>query len=290
MKKKLVVLIVAICMALGGVAIAEDTLAITATFYPLYVAAVNVTRDVPGIELSCMAPPSAGCLHDYQMTTADRRLLADSDVLIYNGAGLEAFLDKLLPTLSAALIEASAGIALLPGDHEEVNPHVWVSLEGMQAETRNIAAGLSAVDEANASAYAANAEAYCERLEALRAEMKTALLPCAGTKIVTFHEAFDYFAAEFDLDVVASVITEHESAPPSRRMAELADMIRKEDVKALFAEPQYEDISVDILAKETGVPVYLLDPAVSGEPDATDTDAYLRIMQGNLAVLLEAFS
>ena len=65
-------------------------------------------------------------------------------------------------------------------------------------------------------------------------------------------------------------------------------IIREKDVCALFAEPQYTDESIDLIARETGLPVYLLDPVVSGEADPDDTDAYLRIMRQNLSTLLEA--
>lgn len=298
-------LVLSLLMPAAIMAEGETELRVTATFYPLYVAAINVADGVSGLQIDCLAPPSAGCLHDYQMTTADRRALEDTDVLIMNGAGLETFLDKVLPTLSADVIDASAGIALLENTHDheeeagihdhdvhdhELNPHVWVSVLGMRDQVRNIAAGLSEIDPANAERYMANAEAYCDSLDALYELMTEALAPYAGAPIVTFHEAFDYFARDFDLRVVATVQHEHDAAPSAREMAETADIIRAENVKALFAEPQYEDTSVDILSKETGVPVYLLDPAVSGEVDPTDYNAYTRIMEQNMRTLMEALS
>lgn len=286
--KRVVVFMLALCLAFGGVAVAEEApLRVTVSFYPLYIAAINVARGVEGIEIESLTPPSAGCLHDYQMTTADRRVLEDSDVVVLNGAGVEGFLDKLLPSLSADVITVGDGIPLLPGHHES-NGHIWVSVPGMIDEVRNLAAGLSRVDPENADIYAANAAAYIARLEALYADMRARLAPFEGAPIVTFHEAFDYFARDFGLRVVATVQSHHGSAPSAKDLATLAEVIREENVKALFAEPQYEDTSVDILARETGVPVYLLDPAVSGELDPTDYDAYLRVMRQNADTLAEA--
>lgn len=118
--------------------------------------------------------------------------------------------------------------------------------------------------------------------------MHALLAPCEGMPIITFHAAFDYLAQEFGLRVVAVVETDAGSAPSAQELANVAEIAREEGVKALFAEPQYDDASVDILARETGLPVYLLDPVVSGEADAEDYDAYLRIMLENAQTLCEA--
>lgn len=299
--KRIILLMLLLCLAVPVAHAGEvQPLRVVASFYPMYVAALNVTKDVPGIELSVMAPTSAGCLHDYQMSTADRRLVEDADVLILNGAGLESFMDKLIPQLSAHIIEASEGIELMetcydhdhdhshPGHSHEENAHVWVSPDGMAAQVRNIAAGLSAIDPDNAQLYEENADNYVAKLAALRDEITEQLAPYAGEPIVTFHEAFDYFARDFGLNIVATVVGEHGTAPSARDLADMADLIRAEGVRALFAEPQYDDTSVDILSKETGLPVYEIDPAVSGEIDATDYDAYLRIMRENAATVVEA--
>lgn len=291
MKKICLLLMLTVCaMPLFGGAVAEEEpLRVTASFYPLYLAAMNIVGDVEGVEVSCLAPPSAGCLHDYQMTTDDRRVLEDTDILIINGAGLESFLDKVLPTLSARVIDASEGIGLLES-HGEINPHIWVSPEGMMDQVRNILEGLSDADPAHADIYEVNANAYLGELAALYAQMKLALEPYKGMPIVTFHESFDYFAEAFDLLIVATVEGDHDTAPSARDLAGLADLIRDEGVKALFAEPQYEDTSVEILSRETGVPMYLLDPVVPQDADMSDPTGYVRIMEENLKVLLEAFS
>lgn len=287
MPKKIICALLLVCLSLGGFAAAEG-LNVTATFYPLYLAAINVCRGVDGVAVSCLTPPTAGCLHDYQITSAERRALADSDVIIANGAGLESFMEKLAPQLDSAVIEAAAGIDLLPGHEDEWNPHVWVSVSGAMRQAENIAAGLSAADPAHADAYAANCAAYLEKLRVLQEETAAALAPCAGKSIVTFHEAFDYYAAEFGLNVAAVVQHDEGSAPSAREIAETIAIIREQNVTALFAEPQYSDDSVDVIARETGLTVFELDPAVTGEAIADDYDAYLRIMQQNLAVLLEA--
>lgn len=273
-------------LMLATSAFAAEPLHVTTSFYPLYIAALNVTDGIDAIDLANMAPVSAGCLHDYQLTTTDRRVLSDSDVIILSGTDTEAFLDTLLPTLPAAVVDAGAGISLL-GSRTDQNTHIWVSLPGMMRQVQNIADGLSEIDPDNAAAYQENAAAYIKKLEALYSEMQETLAPFAGTPIVTFHEAFDYFARDFNLRIVATVQSHHGSAPSARELASLADTIEQEGVRALFAEPDYEDPSVDTLSRETGLPIYLLDPATGG---ALSMDAYLDIMRQNMNTLAEALS
>ena len=290
MSKITVCLLLAVCLLTAACGAASEGIAVTATFYPIYLATINIARDVEGVEVTCLTPPEAGCLHDYQMTAADRRALAESDVVVFNGAGLETFLEKLLPQLDAVTVEASAGIELLPGHESERNPHVWVSISGAVAQAQNIARGLAAADPQHAEQYEANCEAYVAKLETLRQETASALAPYAGAKIVTFHEAFDYYANEFGLQVAAVVQHDEGNAPSAREIAQVLAIIEEQGVSALFAEPQYADDSIDLIARETGLPVYELDPVVSGEADPEDFDAYLRIMRQNLQTLLEALS
>ena len=109
--------------------------------------------------------------------------------------------------------------------------------------------------------------------------------PYAGTSIVTFHEAFPYFAEEFGLNIAAVVNREPESAPSARELAETIDLIRNSHVKAVFAEPQYSTDTAQTVAQESGVSVYLLDPCTSG---AMDKEAYLTAMRQNMQVLQQA--
>ena len=101
-----------------------NTIKITATFYPLYVSLLNITDGVEGIELSLLAPPDTGCLHDYQLTTKDMKKIENSNILVANGAGMEDFIEKILETKKDSLIIASEGFELTDN-----NSHVWVSLE-----------------------------------------------------------------------------------------------------------------------------------------------------------------
>jgi zinc transport system substrate-binding protein len=252
----------------------------------MYVMALNVVADTPGVTVECMTGSIVGCLHDYQLTPADLKTLGTADVFIANGAGMESFIEKAVkqsPKLK--VIEASQGIKLAFND----NPHVWLSPSGAIEQTRNIAKGLAAADPAHAAAYEANAAKYVTRLEQLRREMHAALDGLKDRDIITFHEAFPYFAGEFNLKIVGVIEREPGSEPSAGELAKTIETVRKARVKALFAEPQYPARSAEIIHRETGVPVSILDPAVTGprEP-AQARDSYLRTMEKNLEVLVNA--
>ena len=275
-------LVILLCIAAPGFA-AEKPLKVLCSFYPMYVMTLNVVGDTPGVRVECLTEPISGCLHDYQLTPANLKTLAKADVFVANGAGMETFIEKAVgqaPQLK--VIEASKGIPLEAGD----NPHVWVSIGGAIAETRNIAQGLALADPAHAAAYAANAEKYVARLEALRKEMHAALDGLKHREIITFHEAFPYFAREFGLKIVGVIEREPGSEPSAGELAKTIQAVRKGNVKALFAEPQYPAKSAAIIERETGVPVSILDPAVTGPQEpAKARDSYIRTMKANLQVL-----
>jgi zinc transport system substrate-binding protein len=275
----------AFCFATLQGASAAETKRVVTSFYPVYIATLNVTAGVPGVEVHNLTSPHIGCLHDYQLTAGDVRKLADADLLLANGAGMETFLGKVQEQApSLRVVEVSDGIPLMDG-----NAHVWVSFEGARQQVDNITAALVEAAPGQADAFRANAEKYKSDLAALDEKMRTALAPYAGTPIVTFHEAFPYFARDFKLDLVGVIARESGAEPSARELADTIELVRTRRVKALFAEPQFPDKSVQVIARETGLKVYELDPVVTGPSEPSEArDAYLRAMGKNLAVLQEA--
>lgn len=262
-------------------------LRIMTSFYPIYIATLNVVNDIPGVEVRNLTQPQTGCLHDYQMTPADLIQLSAADIFVVNGAGMEAFLDKVArqrPTLT--VVTASEGIDLIKGAGEEGdNAHVWVSVALHIQQVRNIAVQLAKADRPHADGYRKNAATYIARLETLRTKMHEGLKDIQTRDMITFHEAFPYFAKEFGLNVVAVIAREPGSEPSAKQLADTIEIVRRASTKALFAEPQYPSRAAEAIARETGAPVYTLDPVVTGPMKA---DAYLEIMERNLAQLQKA--
>lgn len=286
--------IIALALSLGitaGLARAADAapakpLRILTSFYPIYVTTLNITKDVPGVEVQNLTKPLTGCLHDYQMTPDDAVTISKADVFVINGADMEGFLDKALrqnPRLK--VVEAAKGMDLLKDAHGHPNPHVWVSVTLAMTQARTIAGELAAADPAHAALYRANGDAYVKKLGQLRERMHAALKDVKSRKIITFHEAFPYFAAEFGLEIVAVVEREPGSEPSAAELIDTIRIVRAKGVKALFVEPQYPAKSAETVSRETGAAVHVLDPVVTGPLQA---DAYLTIMETNLATLQRA--
>lgn len=297
MKKSMLSALLALALAMcSGCAAEEDAgKTIVTSFYPMYVFTQNVVRDVPGVRVVNMASESAGCLHDYQLQTRDMVTLEGADALVINGGGMEQFMDKVIaqrPELP--VINASDGIEMLCGeddhdghdhDHGVYNAHVWLDPALAMRQVQNIADGLAAVDSENAEAYQRNAAAYKARLQALHAELSAQLAPLAGSAIVTFHEAFTYFADAYGLVVAGVIANDAGEEPSTRQIAATCDLVKQYQVKALFVEPQYPTKSAETIARETGASVFTLDPVVSGDGSP---ESYENAMRENARVLTEA--
>lgn len=275
-----------------------DKFNIVTSFYPIYIATSNIVDGVDGVTLENMTDVKVGCLHDYQLTTKDMNKLERADAFIINGGGMESFLDKATSAYADLnIINSSEGILEEEHSHEEcedehshehthsVNAHIWVNIDLYIEQIKNITNELARLDAGNADKYVANSSAYIERLEELEKEMHEKLDDLENKNIVTFHEAFEYFAEEFDLNIVAVIESEPGTSPSAGEVAKIIDKIREISAAAIFVEPQYGESSANVIANETKVPVYTLDPIVTGELEKGE---YERIMRENLLVLEEA--
>ncbi|MCI5772717.1 MAG: metal ABC transporter substrate-binding protein [Clostridiales bacterium] len=290
MKKRLLAgLMALVLLAVGGCAAAEDDKEVVASFYPVYVLLQNVTAGVEGVSVRCLTAPSTGCLHDYQLLTQDMRALETACVFVINGAGMESFLPVVaegFPDLP--VVDSSEGIDLLanePGAETPYNAHIWLAPENAARMVENMVAGLSEAMPEHAEAFAANGAACVARLKALDEELRAGLENLSRRDIVTFHEAFSYFAKAYGLNVVAVVALEPDEGISPRMLTELVDKVVQAGNPPLFTEPQYESNAALAVQQETGAPVYELDPLVTGDGAP---DAYEAGMRKNLQVLREA--
>lgn len=303
-----------LCLAgtLPAMAQTVEPFTVVTSFYPLYIFAQNILLDVPGVKLQNLTHPSTGCLHDYQLLVQDMVSLSTADVLIINGGGMESFLPDVarqFPDLR--VVDSSQGITLIPEqalmhdeeahdehvdeehdeeahaghDHGEYNAHIWLDPKNAIRMSYTIAEALGEMLPDRAQHLADNAEAYAQRLGALDAELAQELSALNRRDIVTFHEAFPYFAQAYGLNVVAVLALEPDEALSPKTLAELVERVKAYDLPPLFSEPQYEDRAALAVAAETGAKVYELNPVVTGDGAP---DAYERDMRQNAQVLLEA--
>ena len=262
---------------------------IVTSFYPMYVATINITDGVDGVEVYNMTKPQTGCLHDYQLMTEDMKTLEKADAFVINGAGMEDFMDKVTEQQKKLkVIDASRGIELIHDDEEGDNPHVWLSVTDAITQVRNIADQLKEADPAHAAQYEKNAAAYIEKLTSLKSEMHAALDNVPHKDIVTFHEAFPYFAKEFNLNIIGVVEREPGTEPTPTELQETIEQVNALPSKVLFTEPQYSPAAAETIARETGAKIYTLDPVVTGEATPQAKNAYIDTMKKNMKILQEA--
>ncbi len=272
------------------------------------VATTSVVADVVAqvggdhIELTTLMPLGTDP-HGYTATPQDLRAISDAHVLFINGLGLEESLLRVLDNRDgdSALISVSAGIEPLAhpaedeaeheGEHGGADPHTWFSVRNVETWTENVAQSLAALDRANAEAYRANAAAYHETLEALDVEIRAAVetVPTEQRKLVTDHDEFGYFAADYGFTIVGSVIPSlsTQASPSAQELAQLQEQIRQEGVKAIFTGNSVNPQIEEQLAADTGTRVVHLYPESLSEPGGP-ASTYVDLMRYNVTAIVDA--
>lgn len=279
----------------------DNTFNIVTSFYPMYIATSNIIDGVEDVKLTSLASPDVGCLHDYQLTVNDMITLEKADAFVINGGGMESFLDKAISNYPELKIinafvddeEVEDGDVeehqddnhTEHGHQHESNAHVWVSVSLYIEQVEKICDELKKINPENAERYESNKTNYIKKLDVLRQEMHNGLDKLQKKNIVTFHEAFYYFAKEFNLNIVSVIEREPGTSPSAGELVDIIKEIESKDVNAIFVEPQYLKTAANTISYETGIGVYELDPVVSGN---FEKDAYEQKMKKNLDVLMEA--
>ena len=181
--------------------------------------------------------------------------------------------------------EAEPADAGAQGEHAHVghDPHAWLSPDNAEAWLDAIAAELSRVDPENADAYAANAAAGRNEIEALVAEIDGVLEPVRGRGFIVFHDAYQYFEASFDLPASGAISISDAARPSPARIERIHDRVAQEGVSCVLAEPQFDPGLVETVLDGTEARSGVLDPL--GSDLAPGADLYPRLMR-NLAQTL----
>lgn len=230
--------------------------------------------------------PKGGDVHTFEPTPTDVQAVAGAKLLVMNGLGLDDWLERVITNASASgapLVKLAVDLLpsseLLPGEEPGTeNPHLFMNVKYAELYVDRISAGLAAADAANAATYASNATAYKARLESLAAEVHTKIqsIPEANRKLVTFHDAFPYYARAYGITIVGVAVEAPGQDPSAGEIAALITAIRAAGVKAIFSEDQFPTRLVDQIAAETGAKVVadLYDDAI-GDPPITSYEAII---------------
>ena len=177
-----------------------------------------------------------------------------------------------------------AELAVADGD-----PHMWLTVKNAMVYVRNITDGLVAADPDNAAVYRERAEAYLAELQALDDEVHAAIsqIPQDHRVLIVYHDAFQYFAVEYGLELAAAVLPGNPSQQASAAaVAEIIEIVAGRHVGAVYREPQFPADALEAIAEEAGVEVLVLySGAFAGE-----VDTYVELMRANAQALVEGLA
>lgn len=304
---------------------ADDMLTVVTSFYPMYIATLNIVDGVKGVRLENLSEPQTGCLHDFQLTPEDMKLLSTADVFVINGGGIESFMSdvaKAYPKLD--VVEACEDVVLLSDDesdsdhdhdhdadaesdsdhdhdheadtesdsahdhdHGDENAHAWMSVPRYRTMVKTIASHLAQKDEAHAEEYYANAEKYDAKLAKLEKEQDSLKSLTDGQNIVIFHEAYAYVADDFSMNACYLLDLDEERSVSAGEIKQVISAIKDDGVSVILAEELYGKSMGDTVSRETDVHVVYIDPLNRGE---YDKDSYLDGMEQNIELIKDAFT
>lgn len=291
----------------------DGKLQVEASFYPMYEFTKNVAGDLADVHTLIPATVEP---HDWEPTPKDIKSIEDADLLVYNGAGLEGWVDQVISSSDnkkLVAVEASKGIAIKTGYKDEdedededggaagaaaeenpdggQDPHVWLSPKQAIQEVRNIQAGLSEAAPDHAGEFKANADAYVEKLTQLDKEFAEELSNPKRMDFITQHAAFAYLAQDYGLTQVPIAGLSPDQEPSASQMADIVKFAKAHDTKTIFFETLVSSKVAETVAKEIGAKSAVLNP-IEGltEEDEANHEDYLSIMRQNLQALETALN
>ena len=284
---------------------APEKILVSASIMPLG----DFCRQVGGdrVAVQVLIPPGASP-HVFEPPPSTVARAARARLFVYIGAGLEPWAEKLLRSRGTAdlvLVEAAQGLPLLKEagghGHAEVasethgsspgpavqagNPHIWLDPVLAQEICRHIALALIRLDPDHRAYYEGHLQAYQQELAALDREIKDRVATWRLKEFVSFHPAFSYFARRYGLREAGVLELAPGREPTPRHLQEIVAAIRQLGIRVVFAEPQLNPRVAQVVAREAGVKVLMLDPIGGRPPYGSD---YLKLMRYNLATMEEA--
>ena len=289
MKRPASLLIFVLAFTLSASGALAQQLKVVASISPVG----DMVRELGGdrVVVRVLLPPGASP-HVFEPTPGTAKDISQARLFFGIGAGLDFWAEKLVRASKKTIriILLSEGMKFLheEGDHghghEAANPHVWLDPLLAIEMVRKIEQTLEETDPQGAHTYRVRSAQYITKLQALDAEIRNTVSTFSIKSFVSFHPAWDYFALRYGLKSVGVIEESPGKEPSPQRLQAIVKAIRLYHIKAVFAEPQLNPKTAEVIAHEAGVRVIMLDP----EGGLPGRETYLGLMKYNLARLKEA--
>jgi zinc transport system substrate-binding protein len=271
------------------VPLVSSKIQVTTSFYPLYFFANQIGGDKADV---LNITPAGAEPHDYEPTPSDIASIENSNMLILNGGGLEAWGDNIKKNINpkqTLVVTAGENLTnqrVAEDGKDIVDPHIWLAPPLASEMVDKILAGFMQVDPANKDYYQMNATKFKTELAGLDSEYKNGLANCASKDIVTSHAAFGYLSTVYGLHQVPISGLSPDAEPSPKQLADVADFVKKNNVHYIFFESLVSPKLSETIARETGTKTIVLDPieGITQEDLAKGTN-YITVMESNLKAL-----
>lgn len=282
------ILCLSILFLFSGCNAADANSQIIATTLPVFTF-TSALCDGTGISVSQLIDQDVSCLHDYTLKIRQMQAIESAELVVISGAGLEDFLSD-IHIKGASIIDASKDISLLchndghddhDSHHHSEDPHIWLSPENAKVMSQNIYDGLITAYPQYSDKFQANRNSLLSELDKLQAYADTQLRSLSCRELITFHDGFSYMAEAFDLTILRAVQEESGSEISARELVELINIVRANNLPAVFTETNGNVSSASVITAETHAKTFSLNMAMSGE-------SYFDAMYQNINTLKEA--
>lgn len=252
---------------------------ITTSFYPMYIATINLTDRINEVEVNNLTQKSTGCVHDYTLTPEEMIKLSTADIFVVNGSNMESFLEKVMQNYSDLnVIDTSANVGTFEEEHG-VNPHTFVSIERYIVQVKNLSQGLIEAFPEYAEKISENVDKYLTTLNTLKEYAHEKLDKFNGEKVVALHDAFEYFADDFGINVMAVIEEEEGVSASASEITRIITEAKRNGVQAIVVDKDSNTATANMISSETGIPTVAFDTTIYGE---MEKDAYVDAMYENI--------
>lgn len=248
----------------------------------------DMAREIAGdnIELKILVGANADA-HEYEPTTNDAKNIANADLVLINGLGLEGWLERLIKSsdYKRTVATVSNGSEYIKND-----PHAWQNIANGKIYVANIRDALVKIDKAHAEEYQKNSADYLKKLDELDSWVKSeiARIPSEKRNVISTHDAFQYFAKTYGVNFIALVGLSTQSQASAADMARIIDQVRARKIKAVFLENMSDSRMMKQLEKDAGAHIggTLYSDSLSAKNEAAPT--YIAMFRHNVMELVRA--